>query len=167
MKSTRAWVVAIVVLLVLGAVAFVAYGYLSPKIAEAQARKVMAAMRADLPIGITRAEAYERIKAHHLIAYNGVYQTIKNFPPGCIPVRNPNCQSMMTNAGEFPNPTDPALHEEWSAWTKFDVMHPYVIINYPTGSSMHCDYSAFQKIDFDKRDRVASVTDMPVTSKCI
>lgn len=158
MSMKRPWLVLWIVI----AMAVVIWIFFGNTIHAAYERHVMSSMKEDLPIGLSRLDAYSRIKAHGLVAFNWMY-----------------LRENVEHSDEWPQPSQ-TIHFRVLGHTMFvwpfpempverpiDVQHPWVRIEFVLDSpSFFCVNKAILKILFDKSDRISQVQELPIRQEC-
>jgi hypothetical protein len=105
-------------------------------------RRAMSLMNNDLPIGLSRAQAYKRIKAHGMVAFNFNYLREVENPPGSF--------TTIEHSDEWPQPGQ-AVHFRVIRHPKFvemvgpveapfDIQHPFVRIEFTFGQPSYFLY---------------------------
>ena len=168
--------IVVVLLAVLLVVWVVGYYTLSPSVLGNWNRNQMESLRSDLPLGLTRTEAYARIRAHRQIAINPYYDRWTKQPDGTyldegyrqVPhgFGGPSLEKV-ESIEEWPTPAiDPPGHrvpkELWYAWAWPNDEHPWVEIQYDMGShEVFCTNTMNLRIDFDRSERISQVSEQP------
>jgi hypothetical protein len=102
------------------------------------------ALEGDLPSGISRAEAYAKIREDHHVAYNDQYAISRLKPPQSI-----------EEAGAWPPASIPIADGLGRVYGR--VRNPDVRIRYEMASTLVCSVDTYLVVEFDAQDRVRSV----------
>lgn len=128
---------------------------------KSEALALMSEVRAEIPVGMTRAQTYAVLRKHGLVAFNqgwGHYRRIDN---GWLTVDN----------GDWPRDgqpvTAPGVGVMGYPQTAQERLHPPAIVMYDLGGNIACGVSAYQTFFFDNRGRVRATTQSTPTSTCL
>lgn len=160
-------------LIILLIVYFISYYTLSPIVLRAWNGRQMEVFRSELPVGLTRTEAYARIRARHMIAFNPSYDRWDKQPDGTYASESWRKESngtreLVHDVQQWPTPTfePPKIkipRNMWypDAWP--NEAHPWAQIAFDMGSnSLFCSNTTYLRIDFDNNERISRVSEKPV-----
>jgi hypothetical protein len=134
----------------------------------------MALLRAKLAPGMTRAEAYGRIRSFHRVAVNPFYDRWDKLPNGTFVSEtyrtepNGNTVRIRDDVQQWPIPTyvppkNRIPRRLWFPWAWPNHAHPWVEVVYDMGSiEPFCSNATHLRVDFDSRDRISEVQEKPV-----
>lgn len=123
----------------------------TPLVQRPIAQLEMARLRADLPAGLSRQEAYARIRKYGLVAMNPDYVRMR--PLGPVEISASDGSWPSANQTIPPDPLNPH-------WKPNDVnpRHPWVDISHGMGSVVVCSYDTHLHVDFDSLDRISKIS---------
>jgi hypothetical protein len=128
-----------------------------PDAYRARIEDQIGAMRADLPVGLSREEVYTRLKARNLVAYDPEYPILKRDPN--------NNEALLITRRDWPPMTITVT--DVNGKVRRRVTHPPAYVHYWMGTSLRCSASVELVITFDGRDRISRTSVTPLDWVCM